>query len=472
VTRTVRKWGLALVLAVVGLEGLLQLGAWLVWRNSMLGPEGPPRAHTVLVSGGSSVFEDGIDSVEQAWPAEAAALLRSKFADVELVNVGMRRSAFGLRVPALGEQMMMSRPEVVVLALGTDDLSRMGPTPVALGDLPPRLLPFPFRWRIPTLFPVESASDDAAFDQNMLLGRWSAGGVDMWFDPGGRIRFADKEGWWGLHEGKLRMMLPGTEFMDITHQQDALGERLTCRFVTSPTTLVVERSKGVGGFLGGVETAIESGRLAEARWLLNSAIAGPAPSPGALASLVELDAIEGRFDAAAALVERLERAVAESPAAQRDLARAYLALGRCREAVDAALSAFAVLVEDRMLVDRLARMPDRAEFTRLLAALESQGESTRSAVVALREAATPAGLGERERAALLADLDLALRMIAHFGAAPLIALGIDSRDTDPVWDSVQKACEGRVEVIVLPTTRAGRISVLHAALERRFTATR
>lgn len=145
---------LALGIGLVSLEGVLQVGAWILWqRDRQPVPEIPAGHRTVLCVGDSWTHGMGSSDVTQhSYPAVLQALLRSATNEPwTVVNGGLSGQNSRDVLQRLPSQLESFRPSIVCVLVGQNDFWS---TPEELPEGKSDTIDFQtyrFRWRIPRL---------------------------------------------------------------------------------------------------------------------------------------------------------------------------------------------------------------------------------------------------------------------------------------------------------------------------------
>ena len=453
--RAVRLWRVAISVAVacVAVEAVLQLGAWSAWRAAWVGPHGPVDPAVVLVVGDGSVFEPGVATRAEAWPAEVEALGRATRADLRVVNGGApERDSRGVLV-RLAEQLDAESPGTVYLRVGVADLRRGTAEIVTDDQLRGRVAPFAIEFRLGALVGswfAGSVTPAVADPAAGVLGSWHFGDVELTFAPAGRLALGTLIGAWRVEGGALEIMLPGTSLVPAELWREAGQDRLTVALSTGRITLT--RGPRVAGASAVAEAAVAAGRWPEARWLLETAARSTADDPEALASLLELDVLEGRMDDAetrlAALTAR------DDPDGRAARLRALVALGRCREAADGVLAEPTLLAGRALLDARLRSMPDADQRERVRGLLAADPE--------------PIGAAERQRRlfVLRSNLARAVELCRFHGSTPVLLAPEEEPAVHEVVEAVAR--ELAVDLLSTPQRRSALRSTVLADLQSRL----
>ncbi|MFO1054541.1 MAG: hypothetical protein U1F36_20150 [Planctomycetota bacterium] len=407
-------------IALLAIEACLQLLAFAAWRRAWVGPDGRVDHATALVVGDDLAFEEGVASREDAWPAEVARLLARTHPGLRVVNGAAPGRDSHDVVLNLERQLDRVRPALVYLRCGATDLRRGGVGRVDDDEFLGRARPFDWSFRTWDLL-LGLLSEPSARGDRDALGIWHAGDVELQLAEDGTAHLGPSAGTWSAAGTRITIAFPGVDAVEAELIARDGADELRVDMPTAKLRFV--RGAKPGEVAVAVETLSIRGAWAEARWLLETNAQSSRPSASALASLVELDVKEGRMDETDARLARLG-ARSDDPPWHAEELRAWLALGRCREVVDALLRDPSLLDRSTLLRERLATMPDDAERARLATALGTRAGND-ALVARLRAPRDPAAaLDAKEREArsevLQSNLRRAVELCRFYGAEPVL----------------------------------------------------
>ncbi|MBI5849828.1 MAG: hypothetical protein HZB39_02140 [Planctomycetes bacterium] len=441
------------VAALVIVELVLQGVAYLAWRRIWIGPDGGVDPNTVLMVGDATVAEDGVATQEEAWPAEVQALLRAQHPSLRVVaGAAPGRDSQAVLV-RLQEQLDAERPRFVYVRVGREDLRRGEASIVRDDELRGRAGPFRVECRTWGIVrdAIRAVAGAAGTDPT---GIWHAGAVIVEFGEEGRFRLGPATGTWRTVGIGAEITLPGAPVAVVTITRTARGIDLTGEFPGGHLSL--EPGAPAGDVVAAAEASLARGEYAEARWMLATAAEGAPADHGAIASLAALDLREGRRDDAERRVAMLREAAADELRALAPLARALLALGQCREAVDVASRAPAEAWSDPVFANAMRAMPDAEQRAR---------RAERLAAAPAPPVVTDAER-MRRRAVLRANLVRLVELCRFHGAEPILL----EPEEEPDATGACEDCASVTGATILRGTarRSALRALVHADLTKRL----
>lgn len=190
---------LGLGIAATAVESLLQVRAYLGWRNAAVRP-GPVDPLSTLCVGDDLSFGSYLQR-ERAFPAHVERLLRLERASAKVVDHSAPRMSTADALRALPRQLAIHRPARLIVALGSQD-AREGVDPVALDQVPGRTQPFRPRFQM-----ARWLASDAAPAHEAFVGTWHTGTMRIEFAPDGTLRLDRATARWELSDERLWLHL-------------------------------------------------------------------------------------------------------------------------------------------------------------------------------------------------------------------------------------------------------------------------
>jgi lysophospholipase L1-like esterase len=388
-----RKLALVLIglcAALVAMELVLQVGAWIQWQRlqaaSTTGAGTGAPGETVLCVGDSFTYGLGATDPANAYPAAAERELRAiePSSTLRFVNAGWAGSDSEAVLARLPQQLAVNRPRLVYVLVGYNDFwseRRVDPAdaqafPIELRTL--RLLSLIVAWLRggPTdETPPSSGPGTPVEDRNLapFLGPWNRDGVWVEFRPDGRVETSNGElpALWS-HDAR-QIHLDDRE----TKRRTSIDWRLTDGLLAVqggpfPQGFVLERGLPERSTLERGRALRRRGDLGNAERELRTALDDPSLALDARLELAGVLADTGRAAEAAPILEPVRSAfdAGTDAALGRRLADALLAAARRDEATAVLERLLLELPIDDVLVQQLARVGLRTETRALDAAVE------------------------------------------------------------------------------------------------------
>jgi lysophospholipase L1-like esterase/tetratricopeptide (TPR) repeat protein len=330
---------LFLVVLLAFVELVLQAAAFVVWSRQRAGEtrsagDGP----VVLCVGDSMTYGLGA-TAGGSYPSQLEKVLRARDRRQWVtVNGGWpgrdSRQVLGL----LPDQLARYAPDYVCVLVGTNDWWSQ-PGEAAAPEAAARAGAFPLVWRTRRLVEILVAGRRGEHGEEGFVGTWNRDGVELQFQPTGRLVLADDELRWSTRTGTLVVVMPNDTEIPVAwrvergklHLRSSLwpDEQV---FAPGPAPAPTPLSRG--------RRALRAGDQEGAVAAFESALAaGGEDAVAAHEALAVLWAAKGDVGRAREQIAALEREHAAAPdkrALAESLARALAAVGEVERAIDLA----------------------------------------------------------------------------------------------------------------------------------------